>query len=573
MHELLQLTTGLVFKKDATSQPAKNLDIGDDIDIIRILYGLAALQSRLERGKGLGNITKAAIQRTASGRLVLFCVEPQPSKCELTAANDDDARYFVHVGEKPQQIDDLVSLGVTLAELLIPPGNRPALSATYREDLAAKIPRRAFRRSDRLRNQIVRWLLLSDKGGIQTTSEFLRHYVPLVRMTGDMKLKPAGWYDAMRAFPKLAIAGFVVLALAIVCGVVVWMDQQSLRSTRDKLNITTGENGNLVSKVNELEANATNLTKDLENRKSEVKKLELEVAYWKAKAAGGPNPDPPKRPIEVVTNDPRYRWFKDDVNLKNDKRFQSILSKSQIDKEEETYADQRLTDFNTAAKEWWKMVEDEATLEEIESRIKGQTDPEVEAALEVWRAQARTPHDYVIELNKSTVPKGYKDYAFRLTIRHQDKDEQLEATANSELILADPPGNKKLRLIPVRWKAGQPINLYLESWSYTNFNWNNWVATELNGGLALPLLEKRIFGSKEEFALDFTVKGHPGLPGPPVDSAGEAPTINLIDLFKPGVSAGGPTSANGKTNPRDGGDAKAKDKAATTPLNPRDELK
>ena len=572
MHELLQLTTGLVFKKDATSQPVKNLAIGDDIDIIRILFGLAALQSRFARGKGLGNITKEAIQRTAFGRLVLLCVEPQPSKCEHTAANDDDARYFVHVGEKPQQIDDLVSLGVTLAELLIPPGNRPALSATYREDLAAKIPRRAFRRSDRLRNQIVKSLLLSDKGGIQTTSEFLGHYVPLVRMTDDMKLKPASWYDAMRAFPKLAVAGFAVLALAIVCGVVVWMDQQSLRLTIEKLNIATSKNVNLVSKVNELEANATKLNRELEDRKSEVKNLKLEVARLKPEPAGlPPKPDPPKSPIEVVKNDLRYKWFKDDVNLKNDKPFQSILSKSHIDKEEASYADQRLRVLDKAAKAWWKMVEDEATLEEIESRIKGQTDSEIEAALEVWLAQARTPHDYVIELGESKVPTGFNDYEFCVTIRHEDIDKEIRATANSELILVKPSGNA-LPSISLRWKAGQPINLYLESWSYTNFHWNDQVTTKLKGGLALPLLEKRIVGSKEGFLLDFTVKGHPGLPGPPVASAGAAPP-SIGEFPKGQLPGGGPTSANKKTNPPAGGDAKAKGKAATTRLNPLDDLK
>ena len=403
MHELLQLTTGLVFKKDATSQPVKNLAIGDDIDIIRILFGLAALQSRFARGKGLGNITKEAIQRTASGRLVLLCVEPQPSKCEHTAANDDDARYFVHVGEKPQQIDDLVSLGVALAELLIPPGNRPALSATYREDLAAKIPRRAFRRSDRLRNQIVKSLLLSDKGGIQTTSEFLGHYVPLVRMTGDMKLKPAGLNDAMRAFPKLAIAGFVVLALAIVCSVVVWRD---LQSSRSMLQIANRQIDEKESEVKKLKGEKEAKNQELEARTSEVKDLKSKIGVLEAEIANlTDKPAPPEEPpisIAVVKKDLRYKWFENDANLKDDKRFQSLIKKTEIDKSEASYGDQRLRVLDKAAKAWWKMVEDEATLEEIESRIKGQTDPEVEAALEVWLGQARTPHDYVIELNKST---------------------------------------------------------------------------------------------------------------------------------------------------------------------------
>lgn len=573
MHELLQLTTGLVFKKDATSQPVKNLAIGDDIDIIRILFGLAALQSRFARGKGLGNITKEAIQRTASGRLVLLCVEPQPSKCEHTAANDDDARYFVHVGEKPQQIDDLVSFGVALAELLIPPGNRPALSATYREDLAAKIPRRAFRRSDRLRNQIVKSLLLSDKGGIQTTSEFLGHYVPLVRMTGDMKLKPAGLNDAMRAFPKLAVAGSLVGALAIVCSVVVWRD---LQSSRSMLQIAIGQIDEKESELKKLKGENSTQSQDLEARRAEMNDLNYKIGVLETEIAKLTTDKPPEHPEEptvssqVVKNDLRYKWFENDANLKDDTRFQSLIKKTEIDKSETSYADQRLRVLDKAAKAWWKMVEDEATLEEIESRIKGQTDSEIEAALEVWLAQARTPHDYVIELGESKVPTGFKDYEFCVTIRHEDIDKEIRATANSELILAEPSGHA-LPSISLWWKAGQSINLYLESSSF--YNWNDQVTTELKGGLALPLLEKRIFGSKEGFLLDFTVKGHPGLPGPSVASAGAAPTKNFFDEFERRVSAGGPTSANEKTNLPAGGDSKANGKSPTTRLNPLDELK
>lgn len=570
MHELLQLTTGLVFKKDATSQPVKNLAIGDDIDIIRILFGLAALQSRFARGKGLGNITKEAIQRTASGRLVLLCVEPQPSKCEHTAANDDDARYFVHVGEKPQQIDDLVSLGVALAELLIPPGNRPALSATYREDLAAKIPRRASRRSDRLRNQIVKSLLLSDKGGIQTTSEFLGHYVPLVRMTGDMKLKPADLNDAMRAFPKLAIAGFVVLALAIVCSVVVWRD---LQSNRSMLQIANDQIDKKQSEVKKLEGEKATLSRQIDASTSEVKDLKLRIRLLEEGRPGPPDlPTAPKEPtvsIADVKNDLRYKWFENDANLKDDTRFQSLIRKTEINKSEASYADQRLRVLDRAAKAWWKMVEDEATLEEIESRIKGQTDGEIEAALEVWLAQARTPHDYVIELGESKVPTGFKDYEFCVTIRHEDIDNEIRATANSQLILAEPSGNA-LSSISLSWKAGQPINLYLESSSF--YNWNDQVTSELKGGLALPLLVKRTFGRKEGFSLHFKVKGHPGLPWPPVAAAGEAPIKKIIEEFERQVSAGGPTSTNVKTSSPAGSDAKANGKTVTTPLNPLNEL-
>ena len=567
MDELLQLTTGLVFKKDATSQPAKNLAIGDDIDIIRILYGLAALQSRFERGKGFGDITMAAIQRAASGRLVLLCVESKPSKCELTAVNDDDARYFVHIGEKPQQIDDLVSLGVALAELLIPPGNRPALSATYRDDLAAKIPRHAFRRPDRLRNQIVKSLLLSDKSEIQKTSEFLRHYVPLVRMTGDMKLRPAGWYDAMRAFPKRNIAGFVVSALAIVYSVVVWRD---LQSSRSMLQIANDQIAEKQSEVKKLEGEKATLRQEVETLKSEVNS-KIGVLQADPDKHRPARPPEPTVSIAVVKNDLRYKWFENDANLKDDTPFQSLIKKTKIDKREESYADQRLRVLNKAAKAWWKMVEDEATLEEIESRIKGQTDPQVEAALEVWLGQARTPRDYVIELGESKVPTGFKDFPFCVTISHEEIDKEIRATANSKLILSESSG-KALSSISLSWKAGQPINLCLESWSNWNVHWNNQVITELNGGLALPLLAKKIFGSKEGFALEFTVQGIPGLPGPPVDSAGEAPTKNPFDEFEP-LSAGGPTPVNVKPNLPDGGDAKAKDKAATTPLNPLDELK
>ena len=570
MHELLllQLTTGLVFKKDATSQPVKNLAIGDDIDIIRILYGLAALQSLLERGKWLGNITKEAIQRTASGRLVLLCAESQPSKCELTARDDDDARYFVHVGEKPQQIDDLVSLGVAFAELLIPPGNLPpALSATYREDLAAKIPRPAFPRSDRLRNQIVKSLLLSNKVGIQTTSEFLRHYVPLVRMTGDMKLKPAGWYDAMRAFPKRNIAGFVVSALAIVYSVVVWRD---LQSSRSMLQIANDQIAEKQSEVKKLEGEKATLRQEVETLKSEVNSKigVLQAEIDKHRPA---RPPEPTVSIAVVKNDLRYKWFENDANLKDDTRFQSLIKKTKIDNCEASYADQRLRVLAKAAKEWWKMVEDEATLEEIESRINGQTDSEIEKALEVWFAQARTPHDYVIELGKSKVPNAFKDYKFLVTIRHEDINKEIRATAtaNAELILVKPSGNA-LSSISLSWKAGQPINLYLESSSF--YNWNDRVTTELKGGLALPLLVKRTFGSKEGFSLHFTVKGFPGLPGPPVASVGAAlPPIG--DFPKGQLPGGGPTPANKKTNPPAGGDAKANGKSPTTLLKPLDELK
>ena len=167
------------------------------------------------------------------------------------------------------------------------------------------------------------------------------------------------------------------------------------------------------------------------------------------------------------------------------------------------------------------------------------------------------------------MPTRFKDYEFWVTIRHEDIDKEIRATANSELILAEPSGNA-LSSISLSWKAGQPINLYLESSSF--YNWNDQVTTELKGGLALPLLVKRTFGSKEGFSLHFTVKGFPGLPGPPVASVGAA-LPPMGDFPKGQLPGGGPTSANKKTNPPAGGDAKANGKSPTTLLKPLDELK
>lgn len=507
--DFIQATSGLILdpKQAEPFKVADQLGRGDDEGLTVILYGLAALHRLLERG--CGNLDAQSLRRTKQGRLVLVCDPSEPTRCETTARNDVAGRYFWHLGEQPRGVDDLISLGVVAGELLVSPNKRPPLTgahAEYRKDLAELIPKTALNSADRVRNQLIRSLLLCDKDPQLTASEFLRDHVALVTLTSDTRLKPASRADAIRQFLKSSLITMAIIALSVASLWMLWSSERSAHGlTQNELK---------ASRVTETEQQ-----QKLDKRQEELETSRATVAELQRRLDDtldpGPNPDPPI-PISVLFNDARYKLFSKDVNLQEDPTMLRLLKQTTLNVDEVTYADSLLNDLVMAAKVWWKMAESEAVDSEVSKQIAGQTNEKVSKILNVWYAQAATSEIRTITLKQSLVPSDYDTYRYRISFRDPNSGEDIygkpyELFVKSGNTLGPESGNKSP--YEINWKAGQPIPFWLEYWYYVS--WFNVMTKQAGGALALPLLAKKSW-QENGFSLSFHVSP---LPGPPIDSA------------------------------------------------------
>ncbi len=497
--DLLQATGGLVLDLDQAKlfKVADQLRRGDEEGLTRILFGLAALHRLL--GRGCGNLDAHSLLRTEQGRLVLVCDPSQPSRCETTARNDVAGRYFLHLGEQPCGVDDLISLGVLAGELLVQPNKRPSLSdahAEYREELAEQIPKTSLHHEDRVRNRLVKSLLLCASDSQLTASEFLRDHVALVKLTSDTRLKPASRTDAIRQFLTSSLFVLSVIALSLVALLMLWRSERSARVLAQH---------------------------DLETSGARVAELQLELEKSQKQTSYSATIPPPKRgqsiPVEKLSSDPRYTLFSDDVNLRDDPEIQRLLKQTTLTEKDVTYADGLLNDLVIAAKVWWKIAESEVSDSEVIKLIVGQTNSRVSKILKVWYAQAVTSELRIITLKQSLVPSDHNTYRFQVSFHDLDRDEYVYGNPSNDLFVQS--GNT-LRLksggkptYSIRWKAGQAIPFWLEYWYGYRLSWLNVLTKQASGALALPLLAKRSW-QQDGFSMSFDVSP---LPGPPIDSA------------------------------------------------------
>ena len=174
----------------------------DFSSLIYILFSLAEMHKHL--GRASGNIDSSSLCRDADGRLVLALDLSQPSKCQQVKQGANSSRFFINVGQSPQEIDDLAALGVALAQLLIKPNNLPAFtgnSVQYRESLIRLLRPKKLETIDRQASSVASKLLHVERHPV-SSSKFLKSQLGLLCFTnagdGRPKLKSANWLDLIR---------------------------------------------------------------------------------------------------------------------------------------------------------------------------------------------------------------------------------------------------------------------------------------------------------------------------------------------------------------------------------------
>lgn len=518
--DLLQATSGLVLDLEQAKSliTAVQLQGDDDDGLTQIIFGLGAMHRLLKRG--CGNLEPQSLCRSANGRLVLVCRTTRPSLCESTALNDVAGRFFLNLGEQAREIDDLISLGVIAAEILVPPKKRPALTAdhgAYRKGLADQIPRAALRRADRFRNRLIKLLLLCEKDPQLTTAQFLRNHIPLIDLASGTSFKAANWSDVARYFRKSSLSAMALVAFCFVSLWVFWSREQSARKwiQRD-LDSSSAEVAALKKKISDLETSIAN--------------------QFPPKAH---EPQGPTTQVERLIADPRYQVFMNDRNLKDNTEFQSLLLQKTLSKLQVDFSDAFLNDLIAAAQVWWKIVDTQASENEASKLIAGQTNPRVSQILNVWYGEAATSELRTLTLKDSSVPSNYRAYEFRLSFFDIERDMYIYTEPYETLFVQE--GSSLMRksgktiTFPMRWKASQSISFLLEDWSPLLY-WYNVVRQKAGGALALPFLAKRNW-EQDGFSMSFDISP---LPGPPVESAKLVPgRIEFLDGRKDKLDGSG----------------------------------
>lgn len=495
--------------------------------LIRIVLGLSALHRQLEQQAGTklgtklgtGNITDKSLKLNGK-ELILVCDLQKPSLCENTKPTDPEARRWKSFGGEPQQIDDLLSLGVALAELVIERKNLPPIDAGYRAALATKIG--GVSNLNSAGRKIVKGLLQCDQNGIGDSAEFVSKYFPLLGVGKDTRLKQPSWFSFLRHSPVWAL---MVLAIPLLMALAFWTlwqrESVARKYAEASLAVAEGE----LSKIRE----------DVIGLKGDARKYE---GLWQDCVAKKPEPPSPSPliPIGELTKLSIFQVFMDDPYIAGDNECQKILRKDNITADDWRLVRSRLGTLADAAKQWWEYVDNDYSNSVIDQQIGAISigDPGVAGILKQWVADAAKPNTYTVTLNEnSTAAEGYLKYWFRLTINQEIL--KPATSADSLDIIFD--HDNATRDVGISWAAGQPIDLLFESWSYKNLVWNNLFQDQLSGYLAIHKLASGEFGNKMGFKLRFVVSPLPGptlasrsksldIPSvPPVESSAPAPTI------------------------------------------------
>lgn len=486
---------------DSLQQPEET-DI-TTTEVARLLRGINAWQRANARPLGCLNTNRI---RLKDNQLVIALGGeqiPYPSVMK----DDDEARFFAKVDrDAPEPVDDLIALGVALAEHTIPPNKRPEISTdkkAYRETLAKKL-RVNFadlivQRDHVSRNKLIRTLLRADQTRTQPQN-FLKTHGPLLAHDHDGTLRTASVVDNLRNKTLLAVMTGLTLCLVAYF----LFEKRRLQKT------AKADTEHLRADLKTLKEEKAALQKEKTDLQEEKTALQVQNADLRTTSkTPGKSPPTEKKLLapETVTEHYAYRAFKSDVNLKDDEVFKKLRRNSQITEDDYKHCIDKLKTLNKAAKLWWEFAEKESSSEDIRTITKAQAPP-VKLAIEKWLAEVVPRRRYDIQIDNVVADKEWKDYWIRIGLT-SNSDEEVTPEFKSEV-------QKPKCSFSFRWKAGETFEVTPEyaTW-WTPGIWHNFSDKKYSGHLALHKMLADGFGDKSEVDIKLTVTS---LPGPPLNS-------------------------------------------------------
>ena len=490
---------------DSLQQPEET-DI-TTTEVARLLRGINAWQRANARPLGCLNTNRI---RLKDNQLVIALGGeqiPYPSVMK----DDDEARFFAKVDrDAPEPVDDLIALGVALAEHTIPPNKRPEISTdkkAYRETLAKKL-RVNFadlivQRDHVSRNKLIRALLIADQTKTQT-QDFLKTHGPLLAHDHDGTLRTASVGDALKNRTLLAV--MTVLTLCLVSYFL--LEKRTLQKTAQ------ADKEDLRSELKTLKEEKAALQKEktsLQEDKTALQEQNADLRTTQATPGSSPPNEERQLDLETLTESRAYRTFMSDVNLKNDQRFKKLLRKSKITENDYSYAVERLKTLKSASELWWRFVGEETSEKDIERTLKGQP-IDVREAVNQWLAATASKRQYEIQLHPIVSAPDWRGYQLKATLTRKATDGTSNDTTTT---FVSKPQNPK-HTCQIQWKGGDSLHVIPEYWTWKLLNWQNFSPQDFRGYLSLHKLIRDGFGSKQTVKLDVTI--NPNLPGPPLNS-------------------------------------------------------
>jgi hypothetical protein len=491
-------------------------------DLVQLLLQLDNYH-REKNGQAYGSITLDSIKRNDQHQIVLDFHPNDTSLCESTLKDDPDASRFVNVGEVPKPVDDLTSLGVAVAELIIPINQRPPREGDYRNNLVSQIEGGSLRKLWRFcelgdgnrRDRLIVQLLKANSENAQTIAGFMHLHAGLLNVSQKGFLQPALRFDVVRAYPIGTLTAIFVFCLMCFFYQRLVNTQERLKASTSqslqfqqdlKVQKTTSENlnvkkGLLEGQIASLEGEVASLDKKQRESVNRIQYLEEQLKKYQPVETP---PAPHKYPVKLLTDLDYYQLIKDDPFLtRNDPRTKNILRLDKATREDLDYVRSRMITYKDASKEWWRWVDKKYSETDIERQIQTIVDDDVVLLLRQWLAQSKEK-PYEITISEIKDPNGYQKYLLTLNYEKSGKLRKFQRGENNKAEFTDKPNWYDLK-----WKYGDSVTVYWEQ--------DGWVKNKdlianysAHGHLSLIWLSSHET-KRGKYGISFNI---PGLPGP-----------------------------------------------------------
>lgn len=498
-------------KEPANFELIKSSDRITYPDLVQLLFQLDAYY-REEGKESYGSISSDSLKKDDQNRIVLDFAHDEFSLCERTLKDEPDAYRFVNVGESPKLVDDLTSLGVAVAEQILPINKRPPRSGDYRGELAKLIEggwykkiSQSMKLGDRnRRDRLVVCLLQSKSRRYKSVNEFLRMNVGLLQVMQDGTIQPANRFDIAMNCLIGTIAAFLAFLLICFLGLQLLETQRKLNTSVEKskksqqeLEEANSQVVDLKAEKHDFEIRVAELNSIIEQKDQKIEALEERIKASEKSGTPPPLPHPEKYPVKLLTDLKAYKLIRADESWK-DKKTKSILRLDEATRDDLEYVRSRMQDYQKASKEWRRWTDKKYSKEEIEDQIKANKDTEVTAFLRKWLALSDR-NTYKISISKIKDPNKYQNYLLTLngkTVR------RFKRAKGDTAVFPDKPAEYSLS-----WKYGDSISVFWEEDGYVYDK--NLLYQVITGHLSLHWISHNEV-KQGDYAMSFETSGLPG---------------------------------------------------------------
>lgn len=432
------------------------------------------------------------------------------------------------VAKEPSAKSDLYALGILLSELLLGPGALPSdRKPRHWTNLSSAVKRRS--RSGRLHFLLSMLLAEEDErpeSAVQVQKRMARRERAFRRWT----------FATMAAMFSVALLGLSMFAIAIRAA------QEDLRTARTERDAARQAHENLQEKsdteiqglgariaernaqIAELKAQIAELKAQIE---PDVPHLGLAIKLWRESNTGRTYEER-LRSIQAQyemllgSMDPHERtqaeqiasWWQEyngvfldaQVWLKADAELKRLLNEAANDPAEPAgwqAVRNRRDSLRRAAGKWKTWADTELSVEEVDRRIRNETDSAVESILKKWLAAIDDHPTWTLRLKSGVAPPESDYQTYKVTANSISRTQDWSSATGHTY-------SGKSAEIEFAWEPHEEIRLYLEACGYVT-NWNV-IEDKIAGALAIWRLHSKGGETQDGFKLTWEVVNCPGPP-------------------------------------------------------------